>query len=258
MSEVATMSVLHEGVFASLSAGVWDRNPEICRRSLFVGAEHATGNVVLLNVLRSYTTLAMLFSQGVEQAILVSGVADGLSLRDQGLVDFAVGGLHGNRPVGYDFGNSPVEIDGVNFAGTKIAMRSSAGTQGVFKVRNADSIYLASFLTADATAKSLLRRTPPRGRITLVDLGFEGVRDCLEDRLCLVYLGLLLEALLRGEEYITVFPILKKVIQLHRAVDEFFTPEEIELSLQLDRFDFAIRVDRIDGFTVATAEYPPE
>ena len=254
------MSVLHEGIFASLSAGVWDQNrdPEIRRESLFVGAAKAVGNVVLFDVLRSYTTLAMLFAQGVEEAVLVARVKDAVSLRDRGLVDLAVGGFHGDRPVDYDLGNSPVEIDGVNFAGAKIAMRSSAGTQGVFKVRSADSIYLASFLNADATAKSLLSRTPPRGRITLVDLGFEGVHECIEDRLCRVYFELLLEAFLRGKLYITEFQEIKRVLELPGSINEFFTPEEIELALQLDRFDFAIRVERRAGIMVATAEYPTE
>ena len=251
------MKVLHEGIFASLGSGVWDQNrdPQIHRDSLFVGAAKAVGNVVLFDVLRSYSTLAMLFNQGIEQAILVARVDEAISLRDRGLVDLAVGAFHGDRPEGYDFGNSPVEIDGVNFAGAKIAMRSSAGTQGVFKVRDADSIYLASFLTADSTAKSILRRTPPRGRITLVDLGFEGVRDCIEDRLCRVYFELLLEAFLQGRAYITEFPLIKRVLELPGSINEFFTPQEVELAMRLDQFDFAIRVERMDGFMIATPEY---
>ena len=232
--------------------------PGLRRESGFTGLEKAVGNVVLVDVLRSYSTLAIILARGAEKVALVDDVADALRLRDQGEVDLAVGGLHGVRPAGYDFGNSPVQIDKVDLTGAKIAMRSSAGTRAVFRVREAECIYLGSFLTADATAKAVLRQTPSDGQITLIDLGFEGVMPATEDTLCCVYFQKLLEAFLRGDRYITAFPTILEVLCWPGVVHNFFSDEELRLALQLDRFDFAIRVESDGGLMVARAEYPAQ
>jgi hypothetical protein len=43
----------------------------------------------------------------------------------------AVSPFHGEAPDGFDFGNSPSEISGVDFGGKTIIQRTSAGTQGI-------------------------------------------------------------------------------------------------------------------------------
>ena len=232
--------------------------PLIRRESLFHGVEKAVGNIVLVDVLRSYTTIAIILARGAELVILVDNVEDGLRLRDQSEVDLTVGGRHGLRPAGYDFGNSPVQIDKIDFAGARVALRSSAGTPAVFRVREAEGIYLGSFLTADATAKAVISQTPSDGQITIVDLGFEGLMPATEDTLCCVYLQKLLEAFQRGEQYITAFPTILEVLRYPGVVHSFFHDDEITLALQLDTYDFAVRVERERGLMVARAAYPSQ
>ena len=231
---------------------------EVYQESFFEGAARARGVVVLIDVLRSYSTLAIILARGAEKVVLVDDVDDGLRLRDQGDVDLAIGGLRGERPSGYDFGNSPVEVHKVDLTGAKIAMRSSAGTRAVFRVREAECIYLGSFLTADATAKAVLCQTSSDRQITIVDLGFEGVIPATEDMLCSVYFQKLLEAFGRGEEYITCFPSILEVLSWPGVVHNFFTDDEIRMVLQLDLCDFSIRVKSEAGLMVARAEYPPQ
>jgi 2-phosphosulfolactate phosphatase len=96
---------------------------QIAIGSLLDGAKQASDAVAIIDVFRAFTTAAMAFANGAPRILMVSSVEEALSLRDSGLVQVCMGEVGGRAPPGFDFGNSPFEIAGVDFAGSVIAQR---------------------------------------------------------------------------------------------------------------------------------------
>src|SRR4051812_35397595 len=104
---------------------------EISMHSLLEGAERATGWVVVIDVFRAFTTAAVARANGASRIVMVRTVEEAMALRDAGVGQICMGEVHGRAPDGFDFGNSPFEISGVDFPGKTIVQRTSAGTQGI-------------------------------------------------------------------------------------------------------------------------------
>lgn len=114
--------------------------------------ETATGVVVVIDVLRAFSTTAYAFSAGVEEIFLVSTVEDAFRKRKKIKNSRIMGEVDGLHVDGFDYGNSPAQFDGVNLSGISIIQRTTSGTQGVVRSRSADTLITTGFCTAGATA----------------------------------------------------------------------------------------------------------
>jgi 2-phosphosulfolactate phosphatase len=103
---------------------------EISIYSLLEGAERATSMVAVIDVFRAFTSAAVALANGATSILMVRSVEEALALRDAGIGEICMGEVGGRAPDGFDFGNSPFEISGVDFGGKTIIQRTSAGTQG--------------------------------------------------------------------------------------------------------------------------------
>src|SRR6202012_4921208 len=128
---------------------------------LLEGAARATGTVAVIDVFRAFTTAAVAFANGADKIVLVGSVDEALALRAAGIGQVCMGEVRGRAPDEFDFGNLPFEISEVDFTGKTIIQRTSAGTQGVVTAANqADRLYAASLVTADATVRAMLAGAP--------------------------------------------------------------------------------------------------
>ena len=99
-----------------------------------------------------------------------------------------MGEAHGRAPDGFDFGNSPFEVSTVDFQGKTIIQRTSAGTQGIVEAATkAERLYAASLVTAEATVRALLSRSPDQ--FSLVAVGGNGLKRTDEDELWAIHTG---------------------------------------------------------------------
>ena len=142
---------------------------EIRIDSLLCGAERASGTVVIIDVFRAFTTAAVALARGAAKIVMVSSVAEALALRSAGVGQLCMGEVQGCAPPGFDLGNSPFAASQAHVNGMTIIQRTSAGTQGVVSARHADQLYSGSLVTANATARAILRHAPQR--TTLVAMG---------------------------------------------------------------------------------------
>src|SRR6516164_10383918 len=130
---------------------------EISIYSLLEGAKRATGTVAVIDVFRAFTTAAVALANGASSIVIVRTVDEALALREAGIGQICMGEVRGRAPPSFDFGNSPFEISGVDFHGKTIIQRTSAGTQGIVAAANqADRLYAASLVTAEATVRALV------------------------------------------------------------------------------------------------------
>jgi 2-phosphosulfolactate phosphatase len=108
---------------------------------------------------------------------MVRTVEEALALREAEIGQICMGEVRGRAPDGFDFGNSPFEISGVDFRGKTIIQRTSAGTQGIVAARMAERLYAASLVTAQATVRALLSGSPDQ--VSLVAMGDNGLSELM-------------------------------------------------------------------------------
>lgn len=220
--------------------------------------QEATGLVVVIDVLRAFTTAAYAFSAGAEEILLVSQVEEALKWKQRQPEVVIMGEVDGLPIPGFDLSNSPAEMRRQNLQGKRLVQRTSSGTQGVVRCRNAEVVFAASFVVAGATAGCILRLEPPA--VTFVVTGARADQSGLgeEDRACADYL----QALLIGDAP-EPQPYLRRVRDSHtgRIFADLNQPEfpaaDLDLAAQVDTFDFAMRVDRQGGLPVLKPVYCP-
>jgi 2-phosphosulfolactate phosphatase len=223
---------------------------EVRIESLLEGASRATGAVAIIDVFRAFTTAAVALANGATEITMVGSVEEALSLREQGIGQLCIGEVKGIAPPGFDFGNSPFELSKANLKGKSIIQRTSAGTNGIVTATRATCLYAASLVTARATARAL--RATFSDRITLVAMGEEGIERSSEDEICALHLSNLLENR-PGDADATRQMILagKEAMRFNDPGRPQFLPGDLAIALDIDRYDFAIRVDVQDNRPVA-------
>lgn len=226
---------------------------DIVIESLLEGAKRATGHVAIIDVFRAFTTAAVAFANGASRIIMVNSVDEALALRAQAVGQICIGEVGGRAPEGFDFGNSPFEISGVDFHGRTIIQRTSAGTQGIVAAQAAKRLYAASLVTASATARALQADAPDR--VTLVAMGNNAVARADEDELCALHLRNRLEGRTGEAQAIRQLALASgEAARFHDPSRPYLRPQDLEIALDIDRYDFAIRVELKDGRPVARIE----
>jgi len=138
--------------------------------SLEDGARQATGTVIIIDVFRAFTVEAAGFSRGVKNFILTEDVDQAIAWRKKGIGKYVIGEVGGEKPIEFDFPNSPRPfIDNeTKFIGETMIHRSSSGTCGVcWAAPQADQIYAACFNNAEATYKIYWKTTLKSSQLLL-------------------------------------------------------------------------------------------
>ena len=89
------------------------------------------GPVVVVDVIRAFTTAAYAFGAGAAEIYLVADVEEALSFKAAHPGTIALGENRGLRPVGFDYPNSPAMVSRADLTGRTLVQRTSAGTRGV-------------------------------------------------------------------------------------------------------------------------------
>jgi len=111
--------------------------------------------VVVIDVLRAFSTAAVALDRGVLEIYPVLDVAEAF-VRRECEPDLVLMGETDCRPVpGFDLGNSPVDAAAFAFLGRRAVQRTTAGTRGLVTCAAAGSLWAASFLVASATVAAI-------------------------------------------------------------------------------------------------------
>ena len=212
----------------------------------------ASGLVIVIDVLRAFSTAAYAFSHGANEIILVSTVEEALALKAHIPNSKAMGEVGGLPPAGFDFGNSPTQILEENLTGLTLIQRTGAGTQGAVRCVNADLMLAGSFVVADATVKYVLKIAP--FEVTFVITG--GYNND-EDVSCAEYL----EALLKGQSP-DKKTFIKRVYDSNDAKEHLdpnqpkFPESDLDHCTQINRFNFSMPITRKNNLLTMQALKP--
>ena len=199
--------------------------------------------VVVIDVLRSFTSAAIALSRGASAIYPVESIAEAATLANRLDNTVSVGAIGGGDPVpGFDFGNSPSYLERAQLAGKTVVMSTAAGVRGLQRYHHqAKHVFAASLVCARATAAAI--RAAKAREITFIITGEWVDRDGDEDIACADYL----EALLLGET-----PDPAAFMQRVRDSDfgRRFTsgdwpnlpPADLDIAATADRFNFAMPV----------------
>lgn len=214
------------------------------------GAREARGRVVIVDVFRAFTTAAYCIAAGAREVVLLADHVQALAMKAQDRTLFLTGEV-GGRPIdGFDAGNSPSQIVGLDLEGRRVVQRTSAGTQGVNAATGADEILLGSLVIAGATVRYLAARP---GDVTVVAMGMGANEPDDADEAG----AELIAARLRGEDPV---PRAIRLLADHDPAGwpDWFPRRDAELAMEVDRFDFALPVTREDGLLIARpSSYSP-
>jgi len=208
---------------------------------------HAADDVVVvIDVMRAFSTAAYAFAAGAERILLTADVDEALALREQFPGALVMGEVGGKRVPGFDLWNSPHQIQNLDLRGKTLIQRTTAGTLGVSRCTAAASLFTASFVVAEATVRAVLRLQPRS--VTFVATAVRPALgdDGRDDLACADYLSALLRAQNPDpQKYIawreTFF---EHRLQNVSEADRKVFIEDLKLCTQVNRFNFAMQVEK--------------
>jgi 2-phosphosulfolactate phosphatase len=118
------------------------------------------GPVVIIDVIRAFTTAAAAFDAGAREILCVEDLDEARCLRARHDDVILMGEERGERPPGFDYGNSPVQFAGVPLHNRVLVQRTSHGTRGLLWT-DAPLMLAGSAVNAAATAHYLAALDTP-------------------------------------------------------------------------------------------------
>lgn len=210
------------------------------------GAEGVVGTVVVVDVLRAFTTAAWALHLGASRVTLVAELDEALAIKENEPGTLAI--CDGRPKPGFDLHNSPVQIRSLDVAGRHVVQRTTNGTQGAVAAGNADLLLCASLVVASATARRIRAAEPDH--VTYVVTGGD------EDLACAEHIVALVAAERPPSDTVDRVRLSDTATRLKAATARGYTgvdPDDVDACAEIDRFDNALEVTRRAGRLVIEA-----
>ena len=216
---------------------------EIRILQLIEGARAARGLTVIIDVFRAMTVEAYVLHNGAADLLPVGSLEEAYAYREAHPGTILIGERGGKKCPGFDFGNSPSAVKHVDFTGKTVVHTTSAGTQGIANAVGADEMLTGSLVNAKAVADYI--RNSGAEVVSLVCMGLEGLEPTAEDTLCAEYIKSLVEGKpMDLTEGIAECKRTSGAKFFDPANREVFPEEDFHLSVEADKFDFVLHVEK--------------
>lgn len=153
---------------------------------LVKGATQAQGLTVIIDVFRAFSTACCVVRNGARAIIPVGDTDIAYKLKEENSDYILMGERGGKMLPGFDYGNSPAEIQTVDFSDKIVILTTSSGTQGFANARKADELITGSFVNVEAVVTYIQKRTLQK--VSLVCMDTLAVKPNDEDYLCAKYM----------------------------------------------------------------------
>lgn len=206
------------------------------------GAKKAKGCAVIIDVFRAFTVEAYLMKNGAKKIIPVGDKAKAYKYKEDNEEFVLIGERHGVTLPGFDYGNSPSQIENIDFSNKTIIHTTSAGTQGISNAIQAEEIVTGSLVNAKAIVKYIKQQGFKQ--VSLVCMGLEALSETEEDNLCARYIKDLLED--NNTDYIYEEIEKLKITSGSKFFDKeqqnVFPEKDFYLSTNINEFNFILKV----------------
>ncbi len=195
---------------------------------------------------RAFSTACYVVRNGAGQIIPVGDVDLAYKLKEENPDYVLMGERQGKMLPGFDYGNSPTDIETVDFSGKTVIQTTSAGTQGFANAKGADELITGSFVNAEAIVAYIRNKSPVI--VSLVCMGTWAVKANDEDTLCAEYIaGRLNNRKLDKKE-------IYRRLRDSKTARIFFDPAvtwapetDFDLCLNIGLCDFVLKAEQIEN-----------
>ncbi len=215
------------------------------------GAQAATGIAVIIDVFRAMTVETYLMRNHAKRIIPVGDVQIAFDYKAKHPDTILCGERGGVIIDGFDYGNSPSQLEGVDLTGKTVVHTTSAGTQGIANAHRADEIITGSLVNAQAIVDYIRAKNPET--VSLVCMGLGAKSEAYEDTLCAEYI----KSLLENDPLPDLWERIEGLKQTTGA--KFFDParqsvfpqRDFALSTDVNSVNFVLKVEKdpTDGLT---------
>lgn len=207
-------------------------------------AKMATGLAVVIDVFRAFTVEPYLINNGAKKLIPVGDMQIAYDYKKKDNNCILIGERNGIILPGFDYGNSPSQIENIDFSGKTIIHTTSCGTQGIVKSINAKEIITGSLVNAKAITRYITKNRIEE--ISLVALCREGELPFDEDMLCAKYIKSLLEdkPLNNMKEEIEKLKSTTGSKFFNKLRQKDFPEKDFYLCTEMNKFDFILKVKK--------------
>ena len=214
---------------------------------LLEGAKAARGLTVIIDVFRAFTVEAYMAKNNAYRIIPVKDVQTAFDYKKDHPDAILCGERNGVIIDGFDFGNSPADIESVDLTGKTVIHTTSAGTQGIANASAADEIITGSLANAGAIARYIQSKNPEQ--VSLVCMGWNADEETEEDTLCGEYIKSLLEGnpmpdIPQRMEHLKYTTGAKFFDPRQQSV---FKQRDFVLCTRLSAIDFVLRLKKVSG-----------
>jgi len=199
-----------------------------------------TDAMIIIDVLRSFSTTAYLLALPVKKIYLVKNIEEAHEYQNLFPDSVLIGESKGITPTSFDYGNSPSAVkNNADLRNKVIIMSTTNGITALLKEKKCCSVYATSFLNLFATA--LKMKEKGYKNIKLKPLTFRG-EICQADLNCAEMLKkILLEEKCNVQHFINQIYRSKSASVYLKDNNTSFPINDFKMSLEVDRFPFAMR-----------------
>ena len=207
-------------------------------------AKEATGIAVIIDVFRAFTVEPYIMNNGAKKLIPVGDIEIAYEYKRKDENCILIGERGGRKQDGFEYGNSPSQIQNVDFSGKTVVHTTSCGTQGIVRAVNADEIITGSLVNAKAIAKYIKDKNAEE--VSLVSMCRSGEEPAEEDELCAKYIKSLLlqEPMNNMMEEIEILKQTRGARFFDETMQEVFPKKDFYLCTELNKFNFVLRVNK--------------
>ncbi len=207
-------------------------------------AKLATGLSVVIDVFRAFTVEPYLISNGAKKIIPVGDMQIAYDYKNKNNDYILIGERNGIILPGFDYGNSPSQIEYINFSEKTIIHTTSCGTQGIVKSVNAKEIITGSLVNAQAIVKYIIKNNIEE--VSLLTLSRENELPFDEDILCAKYIISMLEnnpLNTLGQE-IEKLKITTGSKFFDKSKQNDFPEKDFYLCTEVNKFNFVLQINK--------------
>lgn len=207
-------------------------------------AKQATGLAVIIDVFRAFTVEPYLINNGVKKIIPVGDKQIAYDYKKRYNNYVLIGERGGIKLPGFDYGNSPSQIENIDFSEKTVVHTTSCGTQGIVGAVNAKEIITGSLVNAKAITRYIMKNKI--NEISLVALAREGCNPFDEDILFAKYI----KSLLEDKDEIDMNKEIEKLKTttgskfFYKENQNDFPEKDFYLCTELNKFDFILKVKK--------------
>ena len=207
-------------------------------------AKKATGIAIIIDVFRAFTVEPIIIKNGAKKLIVIGDKEIAYNLKKENSNYILIGERGGIKLPNFDYGNSPSQIEKVDFTNKVVVHTTSCGTQGIVNSINAKEIITGSLVNISAIVKYI--KNIGYEDISIVTLAKPGSNPFEEDNLCAEYIKAKLENKSTDEFKARILNLkyTSGAKFFDNKLQEIYPKKDFYLCTDIDKYNFVLKAKK--------------